>query len=227
MPEGEPCAEEGIRQEGRPGNDPAFSQSAHDTDSVPQTAEGGGGRRSVESRRRRNCSICIRALNFEVEVTDRFDRHIDEDTGVGAYIALVDGERREQARTMARAVRAAGLHHAAVGAGGLAPHHRSRRGEHAGRSQTASSTWASRRPAFYAKQVTASLIQYGMSLLPPFFGGLMAYDARSHRRLRLPRAPGRPVLSQVARRASCSSSTSARASSATTCATPTSTSATC
>ena len=32
-------------------------------------------------------------------------------------------------------------------------------------------------PAFYAKQVIASLIKYGMSLLPPFFGGLVAYDA--------------------------------------------------
>ena len=34
-------------------------------------------------------------------------------------------------------------------------------------------------PAFYAKQVVASLTSYGMSLLPPFFGGLMAYDAEA------------------------------------------------
>src|SRR5574340_1817687 len=52
---------------------------------------------------------CIRALNFEVEVTDRLDRDIGEDTGGGAYIALVDGERREKARTMARAVRERGF----------------------------------------------------------------------------------------------------------------------
>ena len=32
-------------------------------------------------------------------------------------------------------------------------------------------------PAFYAKQVVASVFKYGLSLLPPFFGGLMAYDA--------------------------------------------------
>ena len=34
-------------------------------------------------------------------------------------------------------------------------------------------------PAFYAKQVVASVIRYGMSLLPPFFGGLMAYDSEA------------------------------------------------
>ena len=35
-------------------------------------------------------------------------------------------------------------------------------------------------PAFYAKQVVASIVEYGMSLLPPFFGGLMAYDAEAN-----------------------------------------------
>ena len=35
-------------------------------------------------------------------------------------------------------------------------------------------------PAFYAKQVIAGLVDYGLSLLPPFFGGLMAYDAEAN-----------------------------------------------
>ena len=35
-------------------------------------------------------------------------------------------------------------------------------------------------PAFYAKQVVASVVKYGMSLLPPFFGGLVAYDAEAN-----------------------------------------------
>jgi ornithine decarboxylase len=35
-------------------------------------------------------------------------------------------------------------------------------------------------PAYYAKQVIASLIDYGMSLLPPFFGGLLAYDYQAN-----------------------------------------------
>ena len=35
-------------------------------------------------------------------------------------------------------------------------------------------------PAFYAKQVVASLVKYGMTLLPPFFGGLMAYDGEAN-----------------------------------------------
>ena len=35
-------------------------------------------------------------------------------------------------------------------------------------------------PAFYAKQVIASVVEYGLGLLPPFFGGLMAYDAEAN-----------------------------------------------
>jgi len=35
-------------------------------------------------------------------------------------------------------------------------------------------------PAFYAKQVIASLVKYGMTLLPPFFGGLAAYDGEAN-----------------------------------------------
>ena len=35
-------------------------------------------------------------------------------------------------------------------------------------------------PAFYAKQVVASLLKYAKGLLPPFFGGLMAYDGEAN-----------------------------------------------
>jgi ornithine decarboxylase len=35
-------------------------------------------------------------------------------------------------------------------------------------------------PAFYAKQIVASLVNYGKTLLPPFFGGLMAYDSEAN-----------------------------------------------
>src|SRR4029453_11717060 len=35
-------------------------------------------------------------------------------------------------------------------------------------------------PAFYAKQVIASLLMYGKTLLPPFFGGLVAYDGEAN-----------------------------------------------
>ena len=43
----------------------------------------------------------------------------------------------------------------------------------------ASSISDSRRRRFYAKQVIASITSYGMSLLPPFFGALMAYDSEA------------------------------------------------
>ncbi|HEY7759764.1 MAG TPA: Orn/Lys/Arg decarboxylase N-terminal domain-containing protein, partial [Burkholderiales bacterium] len=51
----------------------------------------------------------IEAENFRVEVTDSFERDVSEDAGVGAYIALIDGERREKARELAAAVRAVGF----------------------------------------------------------------------------------------------------------------------
>ena len=168
----------------------------------------------------------IAAENFEVEVSDSFDRDVSEDADVGAYIALVDGDRLEQARKLARAVRAIGFR---TPLWALADSHRisdlavlGGLGEVDGYIYLGQQT-----PAFYAKQVVASIVKYGMSLLPPFFGGLMAYDGEANDRLRLPGPPGRPVLPQVARRASSSSSTSARASSATTCATPTWTWAIC
>jgi ornithine decarboxylase len=51
----------------------------------------------------------IAAENFQVEITDRYDRDVSEDAAVGAYIALIDGDRREQARHLGRAIRAIGF----------------------------------------------------------------------------------------------------------------------
>ena len=121
----------------------------------------------------------LKAEKFEVELTDRFDRDVSEDAAVGAYIALIDGDRRQRARE---------LHE---------PSATSASTPRCGRSPTriGSRTWASsssparltgylylgqQSPAFYAKQVVASIVEYGMSLLPPFFGGLMAYDAEAN-----------------------------------------------
>jgi arginine/lysine/ornithine decarboxylase len=122
---------------------------------------------------------CLTADGYEVEVSDRYDRDVTEDSGAGAYIVLIDGGRREQARALGSAVRAAGFrtplwalansHRIAdVGAMELA-------GEVEGFIYLGLQT-----PAFYSKQVVASLVEYGMSLLPPFFGGLMAYDAEAN-----------------------------------------------
>jgi ornithine decarboxylase len=121
----------------------------------------------------------IAAEKFEVEVRAGFERDVSEDASAGAYIVLVDGERLEQARRMAMQVRALGFRTPlwALGdshrisslavVGGL--------GEVDGYIYLGQQT-----PVFYAKQVVASLIKYGMSLLPPFFGGLVAYDAEAN-----------------------------------------------
>jgi ornithine decarboxylase len=122
----------------------------------------------------------IRAENFEVEVTDRFDRDVSEDASVGAYIALIDGEeRREEARKLAQAVRAIGFQ---TPLWALADSHRisdlavvGGLGEVDGYIYLGQQT-----PAFYAKQVISSLVKYGRDLLPPFFGGLVAYDGEAN-----------------------------------------------
>jgi arginine/lysine/ornithine decarboxylase len=116
---------------------------------------------------------------FTIEMTDRLDRDVSEDAAVGAYIVLIDGDRLEKARGLAQAVRSLGFK---TPLWALADSHRisdiavmSQLGEVEGYIYLGQQT-----PAFYAKQVVASLVTYGMSLLPPFFGGLMAYDAAAN-----------------------------------------------
>jgi ornithine decarboxylase len=119
---------------------------------------------------------CLRAEHYEVEVGENYDRDVDEDAAVGAYILLVDGERLEPARRLGRAVREIGFR---TPAWALADSHRisdmqvnSLTGEVDGYIYLGQQT-----PEYYAKQVITSLVNYGTSLLPPFFGGLMSYDA--------------------------------------------------
>jgi ornithine decarboxylase len=117
----------------------------------------------------------IAAQHFEIEVCDNFDRDVSEDAGVGAYIALIDGDRRERARALARAVRALG-HQIPLWA--LADSSRiadvavlGMTGEVDGHIYLGHQS-----PAFYAKQVVASIATYEMNLLPPLFGGPIAFD---------------------------------------------------
>jgi ornithine decarboxylase len=121
----------------------------------------------------------IAADNYQIEITDSFERDVSNDAAVGAYIALVDGERREPARKLALSVRNIGF---ATPLWALADSHRitdiavvGGLGEVDGYIYLGQQT-----PAFYAKQVVASLIKYGKDLLPPFFGGLMAYDGEAN-----------------------------------------------
>jgi ornithine decarboxylase len=118
----------------------------------------------------------LREHQCEVDYTESYVRDVDEDADVGAYIALVDGERLEPARRLARAVRAIGFR---TPLWALADAHRiadlevqDLTGEVDGYIYLGQQT-----PEYYAKQVLTSLVDYGTSLLPPFFGGLMSYDA--------------------------------------------------
>lgn len=121
----------------------------------------------------------IAADRYEVEVSDRFERDLDEDADVGAYILAVDGDRRERARKLGQAVRNIGFR---TPIWALADSRRI--------ADVAVSGWfgeidgfiylGQQTPSFYAKQIIASLTDYGRSLLPPFFGGMIAYDAAAN-----------------------------------------------
>ncbi len=168
----------------------------------------------------------IAAEHFEIEVSDSLDRDVSEDAAVGAYIALIDGERREKARGLAQGRSRDRLRNAALGAGRFASDCRHRGAGHDRRGR-------------------------GLHLPRTADAGLLREAGRGeHRQVRdepaaalLRRAHGlrrrRPTSPSTARdtravsstgsrrRARSSSSTSARASSATICATRTWTSAIC
>ena len=120
----------------------------------------------------------LSAERFEVEISERYDRDVSEDAEVGAYIASVDGERREPARKLAQAVREAGFR---TPLWALADSSRIADLPVLGVAGDVDGYiyLGQQSPVFYAKQVIASITAYGMSLLPPFFGGLMAYDAEA------------------------------------------------
>jgi ornithine decarboxylase len=121
----------------------------------------------------------LKAERFEVEISNGYDRDVLEDAAAGAYIVSIDGDRLEPARKLVRAVRGAGfntplwaLADSRKLSQALAPEVL---GEVDGCLFLGQQT-----PAFQAKQVGASIVEYGTSLLPPFFGGLMAYDAEAN-----------------------------------------------
>ena len=112
-------------------------------------------------------------------MTDSFDRDVSEDAAVGAYIAR--DRRRAPGASAAlddRSARSASARRS--GRWQIRTRSPTSRSSVSQGRWTATSTLGSRPPAFYAKQVIASIIDYGMELLPPFFGGLMAYDAEAN-----------------------------------------------
>lgn len=117
----------------------------------------------------------IEGEGYEVEITGDYERDVFEDASVGAYIIAIDGENADRARTLGKALRATGNQTpswALADSYQLADlSHFESLGEVAGFIYLGQQT-----PTFYAKQVIASLLDYGKSLLPPFFGGMMAYD---------------------------------------------------
>ena len=139
----------------------------------------------------------IKAENFEVEISDSLERDVSEDASVGAYIASIDDSRLESARKFARSVRSIGF---STPLWALADSHQisdmavfGLTGEVDGYIYLGQQT-----PAFYAKQVVASVLNYGRGLLPPFFGGLMAYDGEAHIAFDCPGHQGGQFYQQVA-----------------------------
>ena len=120
----------------------------------------------------------IRAEGYEIELASVHARDVTEDASVGAYILLTDGASLEGAKTLVRGVRGLGFR---TPLWALADAHRiSELPVVGGLGEIEGYIYLGQQsPIFYAKQVIASLVKYGMSLLPPFFGKLMAYDGKA------------------------------------------------
>ena len=132
-----------------------------------------------DNRQTRELLDQIAAQGFEVEVGDSFARDVSEDAAVGAYIGSVEGGAVEDARAFVRAVRGLGFRTplwALADSRGISDVDvLALTGEVDGYVYLGQQT-----PAFYAKQIVGSLVNYGKSLLPPFFGGLMGYDGEAN-----------------------------------------------
>ncbi|MGI2131617.1 ornithine decarboxylase [Shewanella baltica] len=112
---------------------------------------------------------------YEIEITGNYERDIFEDAAVGAYIIAIDGGDVDRAITLGTALRETGNN---TPSWALSDSYKLANLSHFDiLSEVAGFIYLGQQtPAFYAKQVIASLEEYGMSLLPPFFGGMMAYD---------------------------------------------------
>ena len=142
----------------------------------------------------------IRAENFEVEVTDRLERDVHEDASVGAYIASIDGDRREAREARSRLTCARSDSTRRCGRSPTRIRSPISPWSAAWARSTATSISASRRRRSTRSRSSASLVKYGLGLLPPFFGGLMAYDANATIAFDCPGSSRRPVLQEVAGR---------------------------
>lgn len=117
----------------------------------------------------------LAVTGYEIEITANYERDVFEDADVGAYIIAIDEDDADGARTLGKAIRATGNK---TPSWALADSYKLADLSHfeSLSDVTGFIYLGQQTPAFYAKQVIASLVEYGASLLPPFFGGLMAYD---------------------------------------------------
>ncbi len=117
----------------------------------------------------------IKGEGYEVEVTQNYHRDPFEDAAVGAYIVSIDGENGKLAKQLGDDLLATGNR---IPGWALADSYQL--SDLSGFNELSSTAGfiylGQQTPSFYAKQVIASLVEYGQSLLPPFFGGMLAYD---------------------------------------------------
>ena len=150
-------------------------------DPLPQAAQGRRDRRRRPTRRPRSCSTRSPPRTSKSRSPTASTATSPRMPSVGAYIAL--GRRRPPRRRAQprRAVRAIGFPHAALGAGRFPPASPTWPSlEHDRARSTATSTSASRPRPSTPSRSSPACINYGKTLLPPFFGGLMAYDGEAN-----------------------------------------------
>ena len=170
-------------------------------DSVPQAAQGRRDRRSTTIRRPGSSSTTSRRENFEVEVSGQLrSGRLRGRLGRRLHRA---GRRRAPRAGARRSARRSGTSAFSTPLWALADSHRisdmavlGLTGEVDGYIYLGQQT-----PAFYAKQVVASLVELRHDPAAALLRRADGLRRRGQHRLRLPGTPGRPVLPQVARRA--------------------------
>lgn len=117
----------------------------------------------------------IAAAGYEIEVTSGYERDIFDDGEVGAYIVSTDGARKVQAQQFGQAVLATGN---AVPGWVLAdsPRLSDLADFETIRGVSGFMYLGQQTPAFYAKQVIASVVEYGRSMFPLRFLKMLDYD---------------------------------------------------
>ncbi|WP_108652824.1 ornithine decarboxylase [Dongshaea marina] len=121
----------------------------------------------------------ISEKNYQLAISQNCGSDLVKDASIGAFIISIDSSRVDMARELVKTIRGSGCQAPIWGIAERYPVSSvgSRVG-YQGLSELEGYIYLGEQtPTYYTKQILGSLHRYGQSLLPPFFGALLSYDA--------------------------------------------------